>query len=60
MKPFMTCLFAREVARRTWEEEVKKKRLEAARTAAKELGQIFAGVRTKEIVRAIREDKDTR
>jgi ribosomal protein L9 len=49
-----------EVARKAWEEEVKKKKLEAARAAAKELGQYFAGIGTKEIVRTIREDRDAR
>ncbi|MCJ7572683.1 hypothetical protein MUO93_00260 [Candidatus Bathyarchaeota archaeon] len=49
-----------EVARKAWEEEVKRKKLEAARAAAKKLGQIFAGIGTKEIVRMIREDRDTR
>lgn len=49
-----------EVARKAWEEEVKRKKLEAARAAAKKLGQYFAGIGTKEIVRMIREDRDTR
>ncbi len=49
-----------EIARKAWEEEVKRKKLEAARAAAKELSQIFAGISTKEIVRTIREDRDTR
>jgi post-segregation antitoxin (ccd killing protein) len=49
-----------EVARRAWEEEVKKRKLEAAREAAKELGKILAGVEAKDIVRMIREDRDTR
>jgi hypothetical protein len=49
-----------EVARKAWEEEVRRKKLEAARAAAKQLSQIFAGIGTKEIVRTIREDRDTR
>jgi ribosomal protein L9 len=49
-----------EVARKAWEEELKKKKLEATRAAAKELGRYFAAIGPKEIVRTIREDRDTR
>lgn len=49
-----------EIARKAWEEEVKKRKLEAAREAAGKLGQLLAEVGTKEIVKMIREDRDTR
>jgi hypothetical protein len=49
-----------EVARKAWEEEVKKRKLEAAREAARKLGQLLAEVGTKEIVKMIREDRETR
>ena len=48
------------IARKAWEEEVRRKKLKAARAAAKELGQTFACIGTKEIVKTIREDRDTR
>ena len=49
-----------DVARNAWEEEVKKRKLEAAREAAKKLGEYFADISTAEIVKSIREDRKSR
>ena len=49
-----------DVARNAWEEEVKKRKLEAARTAALKLGEYFAGIGSAEFVKSIREDRETR
>ncbi|ADI31633.1 hypothetical protein [Staphylothermus hellenicus] len=46
-----------EVIRRALEEEVKRRELEEARKASRDLGDLFSAISEKEIVEAIREDR---
>ena len=45
---------------KTLEKQVMKKKIDAARTAAKELGEYLKKVDIEEVVKMIREDRDTR
>jgi len=51
---------AAEVARRAWEEEVRKRKIEEASLAAQELGEFFSKIGIDEVVKMIREDRDSR
>ena len=51
---------AAEVARRAWMEEVQRRKMEEAGLAAEELGKFFSRIGIDEVVRMIREDRDSR
>jgi hypothetical protein len=51
---------AGEVARRAWDEEIKKRELDEAREAAAELGEFFARLPKGQVVKWIREDRERR
>jgi len=49
-----------EVTRKALEEEIEKKRLEEARKAADNLGELFAKIPEEEIVKGVRETRRLR
>jgi len=49
-----------EVIRRSLEEEVKKRKREELKAVASELGKLFSRIPDEEMVRSIRETRDSR